>query len=121
MCGRFLRAKPCGLYWNISDGALFDFSELLIFKRKMMESTKRNVSSENQPREQNGKGKCQSCSTGDIQEKMKKVDVKTSSPTSLLAKNTLMLPTGVIRPERVQASAKTKTMSSSGSATGKNV
>ncbi|KAL6448132.1 hypothetical protein ACFW04_000269 [Cataglyphis niger] len=83
-----------------------------------MESTKRNVSSENQPREQNGKVKCQSCNTGDIQEKMKKVDVKTSSPTSLLAKNTLMLPTGVIRPERVQASAKTKTMSSSGSATG---
>ncbi|XP_070156131.1 cytochrome b5 reductase 4 isoform X2 [Polyergus mexicanus] len=79
-----------------------------------MESTKKNVSSGSQLKEQNGKGKCQSCDTGDIQEKMKKVDVITSSPTSLLAKNTMMLPTGVIRPERV----KTETMPSSGSATG---
>lgn len=84
-----------------------------------MESTRKNVSSGSQLREQNVKGKCQNCDTGDIQEKMKKVDVKTSSPTSLLAKNTLILPTGVIRPERVQA--KTETMPSSGSATGKNV
>ncbi|KMQ94077.1 cytochrome b5 reductase 4 [Lasius niger] len=81
-----------------------------------MKSTKKNVSLGIQPRGQNGKGKHQSCDTGDIQEKMKKVDMKTSSPTSLLAKNSIMLPTGVIRPERVKA--KTETMPSSGSATG---
>lgn len=84
-----------------------------------MESTKKNVSSGIQPRDKNGKDKCESCDTNDIQEKMKNVDVKMSSPTSLLVKNTLMLPTGVIRPERVKA--KTETMPSSGSATGKNV
>ncbi|XP_029176310.1 cytochrome b5 reductase 4 isoform X1 [Nylanderia fulva] len=81
-----------------------------------MESMKKNVSAKFQQRDQIGKGKHQNCDTGDIQEKMKKVDVKTSSPTSLLAKNTLVLPTGVIKPER--AKAKTETMLSSGSATG---
>lgn len=81
-----------------------------------MESTKKNISSGIQPRSKNGKDKCQSCVTNDIQEKMKKVDVKTSSPTSLLAKNTLLLPTGVIKSERVKAKA--ETMPSSGSATG---
>lgn len=84
-----------------------------------MESTKKNVSSGIQPRDKSEKNKCQSCDTNDIQEKMKKMDVKTSSPTSLLVKNTLMLPAGVIRPEQVKA--KTDTMPSSGSATGKNV
>lgn len=84
-----------------------------------MESTKKNISSGIQPRSKNGKDKCQSCVTNDIQEKMKKVDVKTSSPTSLLAKNTLLLPTGVIKSERVKAKA--ETMPSSGSATGKIV
>lgn len=81
-----------------------------------MESTKKNVSSGIQPRDKSEKNKCQSSDTNDIQEKMKKMDVKTSSPTSLLVKNTLMLPTGVIRPEQVKA--KTDTMPSSGSATG---
>lgn len=97
----------------------FIFPNFRAFKRKLMKSTKKNVSLGIQPRGQNEKGKHQSCDTGDIQEKMKKVDMKTSSPTSLLAKNSIMLPTGVIRPERVKA--KTETMPSSGSATGKNV
>jgi len=53
---------------------------------------------------------------------MNKVDVKTSSPTSLLARNILMLPTGVTNSNQsVQVKAKIKTMLSSGSATGKNI
>jgi len=66
---------------------------------------------------QNDKDKCDA---EDIQEQMKKVEVKTSSPTSLLAKNSLILPTGVIRPKQNEVKAKTEIMSSSGSATGKN-
>jgi hypothetical protein len=83
-----------------------------------MESTKKNDSSEAQSRDENGKVK--SRDTDDIQDKMKKVDVKTSSPTSLLVRNTLMLPTGVIRPNQSEQ-VKAKTKPSSGSATGKNV
>lgn len=87
-----------------------------------MESTKKNDSSGIQSRDENEKDKSHSYDTDDIQDKMKKVDVKTSSPTSLLARNTLMLPTGVIRPnQNEQVKAKTKTMPSSGSATGKNI
>lgn len=87
-----------------------------------MESMKKNDSSGTQPRDENGKDKCHSYKTDDIQDKMKKVDVKTSSPTSLLARNTLVLPTGVIKPNQSeQVKAKSKTVPSSGSATGKNV
>nr|XP_012235216.1 PREDICTED: cytochrome b5 reductase 4 isoform X1 [Linepithema humile]XP_012235225.1 PREDICTED: cytochrome b5 reductase 4 isoform X1 [Linepithema humile] len=79
-----------------------------------MEPTKKNDSSGTHSENQNGKN-----NTDDIQEQMKKVEVKTSSPTSLLAKNSFILPTGVIRPKQSeQVKAKTEIMSSSGSATG---
>lgn len=89
-----------------------------------MESMKKNE--EEPPRteskDEDGKDKCHSCDTDNIQNKMKKVDVKTSSPTSPLARNTLMLPSEVIRSNQSkQVKAKTETMSSSGSATGKNI
>jgi len=87
-----------------------------------MELTKKNDSLGTQSRDENGKDICHSYDTEDIQDKMKKVDVKTFSPTSLLIRNTLTLPTGVIKPnQREQAKAKIKTMPSSGSATGKNI
>lgn len=84
-----------------------------------MESMKKNDSSETESRDETGKDNYHSYDTDDIQDKMKKVDVKTSSPTSLLARNTFMLP-GVIRPNQNEQ-VKAKAMSSSGSATGKNV
>lgn len=87
-----------------------------------MESMKKNDSLGTQSRDENGKDKCHNYDTNDIQDKMKKVDMKTSSPTSLLARNTLRLPTGVIKPNQSeQVKAKTETMPSSGSATGKNI
>jgi len=87
-----------------------------------MESTKKNDSLGAQSRNENGKDKCCSYDTEDIQDKMNKVDVKTSSLTSLLIRNTLMLPTGVTKSNQSeQVKAKIKTMSSSGSATGKNI
>lgn len=87
-----------------------------------MESMKKKDSSGTESRDETGKNKCHSYDTDDIQDKMKKVDVKTSSPMSLLARNTLMLPTGVIRPnQNEQVKAKVEAMPSSGSATGKNV
>ncbi|KYQ57535.1 hypothetical protein ALC60_03497 [Trachymyrmex zeteki] len=84
---------------------------------------KKNDSSEStQSRDENEKEKCPSYDIDDIQDKIKKVDVKTSSPTSLLARSTLTLPTGVVKPiQSEQMKAKTKTMPSSGSATGRNV
>lgn len=86
-----------------------------------MESMKKNDSSRTQSRDENGKDKCHNYNTDDIQDKMKKVDVKTSSPTSLLVRNTLRLP-GVIKANQSeQVKAKTETMLSSGSATGKNM
>lgn len=78
-----------------------------------MEPAKKNDSSEAHSENQNGKN------STDIQEQMKKVELKTSSPTSLLAKNSLILPTGVIRPKQSEQ-VKAKTEMSSGSATGKN-
>lgn len=56
----------------------------------------------------------------DIQEKMKKVDMKSSSPTNVLAKNAALLPSGVARVKQLQeARAISETgSSSSGSATG---
>ncbi|KYN12512.1 hypothetical protein ALC57_15239 [Trachymyrmex cornetzi] len=87
-----------------------------------MESMKKNDSLETQSRDENGKEKCHSYDIDDVQDKIKKVDVKTSSPTSLLARSTLTLPTGVVKSiQSEQMKAKTKTMPSSGSATGKNV
>ena len=88
-----------------------------------MESIKKNDSSETQSRDENGKEKCHShYDIDDVQDKIKKVDVKTSSPMSLLARSTLTLPTGVVRSiQSEQMKAKTKTMPSSGSATGKNI
>ncbi|OAD58274.1 Cytochrome b5 reductase 4 [Eufriesea mexicana] len=54
----------------------------------------------------------------DIQEKMKKVDMKSSSPTSVLAKNAVLLPSGVARVKQVQNAREiSQTGSSSGSAT----
>lgn len=115
-CDRILRSKPWSLYRDVSDEAqrswFFDF---LLLKRKPMEPMKKNDSSRIHSENQNGKN------ADDIQERMKKVEVKTSSPTSLLAKNSFILPTEVIRPKQSeQVKAKTETMSSSGSATGKN-
>ncbi|XP_014468818.1 PREDICTED: cytochrome b5 reductase 4 isoform X2 [Dinoponera quadriceps] len=81
---------------------------------------KKRHPSETRPGDQNGEEENRQrdlYDTGDIQEKMKKVDVKTSSPTSLLAKNSLILPTGVIGPSEQKAKTKTKTVSSA-SATG---
>lgn len=91
-----------------------------------MEPTKKNDPLGTQPKNQNGQGdksKKNLYDTGDIQEKMKKVDVKTSSPTSLLARNTMILPTEVIRSRQNEQAvkAKTETMPSSGSATGEDV
>lgn len=87
-----------------------------------MESMKKNDSSGNESKDKNGKDKCHSYDADDIQDKMKKVDVKTSSPTSLLVRNTLALPSGFIKPNQSeQVKAKTETMPSSGSATGKNI
>ncbi|TGZ49629.1 cytochrome b5 reductase 4 isoform X1 [Temnothorax longispinosus] len=84
-----------------------------------MESLKKSDSSGTESRDENGKDKCHSDDADNIQDKMKKVEVKTSSPTSLLARNTLVLPTGVIKPNQNKlVKAKTKTMPSSGSATG---
>ncbi|XP_011631411.1 cytochrome b5 reductase 4 isoform X2 [Pogonomyrmex barbatus] len=76
-----------------------------------MESKKRNDSSGTRARKE--KDRFRSYSTDDIQDKMKKIDVKTSSPTSLLAKNTVvMLPTEIIRPG--QSEQRTRTMSIEG-------
>ncbi|KYN07522.1 hypothetical protein ALC62_01724 [Cyphomyrmex costatus] len=87
-----------------------------------MESMKKNDSSKTQSRDENGKDKCHTYDIDDVQDKIKKVDVKTSSPTSLLARSTLTLPTGVIKPiQSEQVKAKAKTIPSSGSATGKNI
>lgn len=91
-----------------------------------MELTRKNEPSGTQPKNQNeesDKSQKNLYDTGDIQEKMKKVDVKTSSPTSLLAKKTLILPTEVFRSKQNEqtAKAKTETMPSSGSATGEDV
>ncbi|KYN30574.1 Cytochrome b5 reductase 4 [Trachymyrmex septentrionalis] len=85
-----------------------------------MEPLKMNDSSETQSRGKNGKEKCRShYDIDDVQDKIKKVDVKTSSPTSLLARSTLTLPTSVVKSiQSEQMKAKTKTMPSSGSATG---
>lgn len=89
-----------------------------------MESMKKSESSETRPKDQNEKEEDRQSQylhdTGDIQEKMKKVEVKTCSPTSLLAKNSLLLPTGIIGPSERDAKTKRKTVSSA-SATGKNV
>lgn len=86
-----------------------------------MESTKKSYPSEIRPRDENEEEeKRHPYDTSDIQQKMKKVDMKTSSPTSLLAKNSLMLPTGVIGPSEQEAKTKTKAVLSA-SATGKNV
>ncbi|XP_053987077.1 cytochrome b5 reductase 4 isoform X1 [Hylaeus volcanicus] len=55
----------------------------------------------------------------EILEKMKKVDVKSSSPASLLARNAVLLPSGVARVKQFeQPKAITQAGSSSGSATG---
>ncbi|CAK9812009.1 Cytochrome b5 reductase 4 [Anthophora quadrimaculata] len=56
----------------------------------------------------------------DIQEKMKKVDVKSSPATSLLAKNAVLLPSGVVRVKQFHDARAVSQMgsSSSGSATG---
>lgn len=69
-----------------------------------------------------------SCAAGkkdeakDIQEKMKKVDVKTTSATSLLAKNTVLLPSGVVRVKQLhEVKAVSQAGSSSGSATGEPI
>lgn len=87
-----------------------------------MESMKKSQPSETRPRDQNEKEENRQRDihdTDDIRERMKKVEVKSSSPTSLLAKSSLMLPTGVIGPSEQETETKTKTMSSA-SATGKN-
>lgn len=57
----------------------------------------------------------------DIQEKMKKVEVKSSLSVSSLAKNAVLLPSGIARVKQFQeARAVSQTRpSSSGSATGK--
>lgn len=89
----------------------------------MESTTNKSHPSETRPGDQNEeeeKRQRDLDNTGDIQEKLKKVDVKTSSPTSLLAKNSLMLPTGVIGPSEQEAKTKAKTASSA-SATGKRV
>ncbi|RLU26461.1 hypothetical protein DMN91_000256 [Ooceraea biroi] len=82
-------------------------------------SAQKNDSSKTQlEMDKDGKDKCQSYDTDDIEEKVKKVNVTTSSPTRLLAKSSLVLPTGFIKPKRgEQVKAKVETMSSSGSAT----
>lgn len=55
----------------------------------------------------------------DIREKMKKVDMKSSSPATLLARNAVLLPSGVARVKQFeQAKAISQAGSSSGSATG---
>lgn len=62
-----------------------------------------------------------SCDATDLQEKLKMVDVKSSSPTCLLARNTLLLPSGVVRVKQlsnVRSSDVGSSMTSSGSATG---
>jgi len=86
-----------------------------------MESMKKNDSSETQSRDENEKEKYH-YDIDDVQDKIKKVDVKTFSPTNLLARSTLTLPTDVVKSiQSEQMKAKTKTMPSSGSATGKNI
>lgn len=91
-------------------------------KETEIKSIHKNDSLETQlEMDKNRKDKCQISNTDDIEEQVKKVDVDTSSLTSLLAKNTLVLPAGVIEPKHSeQVKAKAETMSSSGSATGKN-
>lgn len=82
---------------------------------------KKNDSSETQSRDENEKEKYH-YDIDDVQDKIKKVDVKTFSPTNLLARSTLTLPTDVVKSiQSEQMKAKTKTMPSSGSATGKNI
>jgi len=72
--------------------------------------------------DKNGKDECQIYDTNDLEEKVRKVDMKMPSPTNLLAKSSLKLPTEVIKPKCVeQERMKTKIQTvSSGSATGKN-
>lgn len=55
-----------------------------------------------------------------IQEKMKKVDVKSSSATGLLAKNAVLLPSGVARLRQMEQARSFNQVgsSSTGSATG---
>lgn len=122
MCDRVQQGKSWSLYRDVHDEAQ-RFLGLSIFEKKLKESMKKNDSSEStQSRDENEKEKCPSYDIDDIQDKIKKVDVKTSSPTSLLARSTLTLPTGVVKPiQSEQMKAKTKTMPSSGSATGRNV
>lgn len=82
-----------------------------------MDSTKRNNPSATELKDRNGEGSNDSHEAGDIQEKMKKVNMEMPSPTRLLAKNSVMLPAEVIRTKRSEQAAK-ENVSSSGSATG---
>lgn len=91
-----------------------------------MESSKQNDHLGTESRDENDEGdECHSdlCETSEIKEKMKKVAVKTFLPTKLLAKNSLTLPTEVVRSQQSERDVKAsdETMPSSGSATGKNV
>lgn len=58
----------------------------------------------------------------DLQDKMKMIGVKSSSPTSLLARNTLLLPSGVVNVKQLSNVSSTNdtgsSTKSSGSATG---
>jgi len=73
--------------------------------------------------DKNGKDDCQTYDTDDLEKEVRKVDMRMSSSTNLQAKSSLMLPTKMIKPKRVEQEvmkAKVQTVSSSGSATGKN-
>ncbi|CAL7947311.1 unnamed protein product [Xylocopa violacea] len=65
-------------------------------------------------------GKSEETEAKDIEEKLKRVDVKPSSATSLLAKNAVLLPSGVARVKQLQEPRAVSETgpSSSGSATG---
>ncbi|KAH0954678.1 hypothetical protein HN011_005271 [Eciton burchellii] len=70
--------------------------------------------------DKNGKNDCQIYDTDDLEKKVKKVDVRMPSSINS-AKTSLMLPTDVIKPKRIEqevTKAKVQTVSSSGSATG---
>ncbi|XP_047368677.1 cytochrome b5 reductase 4 isoform X1 [Vespa velutina] len=73
----------------------------------------------NLPQNENETG---SVDATDLQEKMRMIDVKSSSPTSLLAKNTLLLPSGVVYVKQLSNVSSTSdtgsSTKSSGSATG---
>jgi len=72
--------------------------------------------------DKNGKNDCQIYDTDDLEKKVKKVDVRMPSSINS-AKTSLMLPTDVIKPKRIEqevTKAKVQTVSSSGSATGKS-